>query len=172
MVHYCFKFQKICLSLSRSKRRANIPILRKSALCILNLCVCVITAPKRHLIKIRTFLKKIDSYLEKYEFARRFEGLKTWPNFLKFCTAIKNLANFWTANLKLLLSIQILCASYFKFVWKYPPPGFKTLEFQNFFFHTISSTQTIYCNKKLHTLSRFATLRAISNLFIFFIHPV
>ena len=24
------------------------------------------TAPKRHLIKIRTFLKKIDSYLEKY----------------------------------------------------------------------------------------------------------
>ena len=34
------------------------------------------TAPKRHLIKIRTFLKKIDSYLEKYEFARRFEGLR------------------------------------------------------------------------------------------------
>ena len=31
------------------------------------------TAPKRHLIKIRTFLKKIDSYLEKYKFARRFE---------------------------------------------------------------------------------------------------
>ena len=33
------------------------------------------TAPKRHLIKIRTFLKKID-YLEKYKFARRFEGLR------------------------------------------------------------------------------------------------
>ena len=32
------------------------------------------TAPKRHLIKIRTFLKKIDSNLEKYKFARRFEG--------------------------------------------------------------------------------------------------
>ena len=31
------------------------------------------TAPMRHLIKIRTFLKKIDSYLEKYRFARRFE---------------------------------------------------------------------------------------------------
>ena len=29
-------------------------------------------APKRHLIKIRTFLKKIDSYLEKYKFVRRF----------------------------------------------------------------------------------------------------
>ena len=33
-------------------------------------------APKRHLIKIRTFLKKIDSHLEKYKFARRFEGLR------------------------------------------------------------------------------------------------
>ena len=33
-------------------------------------------ARKRHLIKIRTFLKKIDSHLEKYKFARRFEGLK------------------------------------------------------------------------------------------------
>ena len=42
------------------------------------------TAPKRHLIEIRTFLKKIDSYLEKCKFARRFEGL-TRPNFLKFC---------------------------------------------------------------------------------------
>ena len=29
------------------------------------------TALKRHLIKIRTFLKKIDSYLEKYKFAGR-----------------------------------------------------------------------------------------------------
>ena len=34
------------------------------------------TAPKRHLIKIRTFLKKIDSHLEKCKFAIRFEGLK------------------------------------------------------------------------------------------------
>ena len=34
------------------------------------------TAPKRHLIKIRTFPKKIDSYLENYKFARRFEGLR------------------------------------------------------------------------------------------------
>ena len=34
------------------------------------------TAPKRHLIKMRTFLKKIDSYLEKYNFARHFKGLR------------------------------------------------------------------------------------------------
>ena len=34
------------------------------------------TASKRHLIKIRTFLRKIDSYLEKYKLGRRFEGLR------------------------------------------------------------------------------------------------
>ena len=34
------------------------------------------TAPKRHLNKISTFLEKTDSYLEKYKFARRFEGLR------------------------------------------------------------------------------------------------
>ena len=34
------------------------------------------TAPKRHLNKFRTFLKKIDPYLEQYKFARRFEGLR------------------------------------------------------------------------------------------------
>ena len=31
---------------------------------------------KRHLIKIKTFLKKDNSYLEKYTFFWRFEGLK------------------------------------------------------------------------------------------------
>ena len=34
------------------------------------------TAPKRHSFKIRTFLRKSHSYLEKYKFARRFEGLR------------------------------------------------------------------------------------------------
>ena len=34
------------------------------------------TVPKRHLIKIGTFLGKIGSYLENYKFARRFEGLR------------------------------------------------------------------------------------------------
>ena len=41
-------------------------------------------APKRHLIKIRTFLKKIDSYLKKYEFARRFEGFDSTKFLEKF----------------------------------------------------------------------------------------
>ena len=34
------------------------------------------TAPNKHLIKISPFLTKIDSYLEKYKFATRFEGLR------------------------------------------------------------------------------------------------
>ena len=34
------------------------------------------TATKKYLIKIRTFLRKIDSYLEKHKFARRFDGLR------------------------------------------------------------------------------------------------
>ena len=60
---------------------------------MLNLCgylICIL-----HLIKIRTFLKKIDSYLEKYKFARHFEGLRL----------DQDLTNFQTTNLKLLLSI-------------------------------------------------------------------
>ena len=34
------------------------------------------TVLMRHLTITRTFLKKIDSYLEKYKFATRFETLK------------------------------------------------------------------------------------------------
>ena len=44
---------------------------------MLNLCIPNLhTGPKRHLTKIRTFPRKIDSYLEKYKFARRFEGFR------------------------------------------------------------------------------------------------
>ena len=57
------------------------------------------TAPKRHLIKIRTFLKKIDSYLEKYEFARRFEGLKT--KFLEILHSNKKPSKFLNRQLKI-----------------------------------------------------------------------
>ena len=35
----------------------------------------LIAVSKGHLIGIRTFVKKIDSYLAKYKFAKRFEGL-------------------------------------------------------------------------------------------------
>ena len=82
------------------------------------------TAPKRHLSKIRAFLKKIDSCLEKYKFARRFEGLDS-TKFLKVFKTLrflKSLTNFLSTNLKLLSGIQILCASYFISVQKYEPP--------------------------------------------------
>ena len=130
------------------------------------------TAPKRHLIKIRTFLKKIDSYLEKYKFARHFEGLTLDQISWNLSTAIKHLTNFRTTNLKLLLRIQILCASHFKFVWKYAPPWIRNTWISEFFLlFYIISTQTIYVHQKLHTLSRFVTLTAISNLFSFFYTP-
>ena len=112
------------------------------------------TAPKRHLIKIRTFLKKIDSYLEKYKFARRFKGLRL-PNFLKFSTAIKHLTNFRTTNLKLLLSIQILCASHFKFVWKYAPPlDSKHLNFRFFFFYSTHWSKLLDKASVMHNWSQ------------------
>ena len=51
---------------------------------------------------------------------------------------------------------------------KYALPESKIFQFRIF-----QSTQTIYVNQKLPTLSLFPTLRAISNLFIsFFIHSV
>ena len=56
--------------------------------------------------------------------------------FLEICTAIKNLTNFRTANLKLLLSIQIFARAILNLFENTHPPGFETLEFQNFFFYS------------------------------------
>ena len=58
------------------------------------------TAPKRHLTKIRTFLKKIDSYLEKYKFARRFEGLRL-DQFLEILHSNKTPNKFSNRQLKI-----------------------------------------------------------------------
>ena len=58
------------------------------------------TAPKRHLIKIRTFLKKIDSYLEKYKFARRFKGLDP-TKFLEILRSNKTPNTFSNRQLKI-----------------------------------------------------------------------
>ena len=60
MLHCCFTFQKICLILSRSKRRANFPILRKISFvyAVLMRLPNLHTAPKRHLIKTRRLLKR------------------------------------------------------------------------------------------------------------------
>ena len=86
MVHYCSKFQKICLSLSHSKCRANFPILRKISFVhaqfmrVANLH----TAPKRHLIKLELFLRKsILNVLKGLDSTKFFEILHSnkTPNF-------------------------------------------------------------------------------------------
>ena len=74
---------------------------------------------------------------------------------------------------KLLSDIQILCARFIFNLFKNTYPlNFKHLNFSIFRLLKIISTQTIYINKKLYTLSRFAMLKAIPNLFkwCFFIH--
>ena len=58
------------------------------------------TAPNRHLIKIRTFLKKIDSCLGKYRLARRFEGL-SWTKFLEILYSNKTPNKFSNRQLKI-----------------------------------------------------------------------
>ena len=63
------------------------------------------TAPKRHLIKIRTFLRKIDSYLEKNKFARRFEGL-ILTKFLEILPSNKTPKKF-LIDLKCMYILQI-----------------------------------------------------------------
>ena len=55
----------------------------------------------------------------------------------------------------------------------HPPPRFTKFEFKKFFsLFYIISTQRSYIYKKPDTNRCFAKLRAISNLFSFFIHPV
>ena len=56
------------------------------------------TAPKRHLIKIKTLVRKHDSYLEKHKFA--LKGLDS-TKFLEILQSNKHLTNFRSTNLKL-----------------------------------------------------------------------
>ena len=65
---------------------------------MLNLCVYLICI--LHLIEVRTFLEKIDSYLEKYKFARRFEGLDS-TKFLKILHSNKTPNKFSNHQLKI-----------------------------------------------------------------------
>ena len=53
------------------------------------------TIPKRHSIKIRTFLGKIYSYFKNYKFARRFEGLDS-TKFLEILKSNKTRNKFST----------------------------------------------------------------------------
>ena len=52
VLYCCTKFQKICSSLSGSKRCANSIFLAKLALYRFNLCIYLHTTPKGHLIKL------------------------------------------------------------------------------------------------------------------------
>jgi hypothetical protein len=62
------------------------------------------------------------------------------------------------------------CASHFNFVGKDTPPGLQNLSF--FIILQYKYPKKLYIYQKLDTNSCFAKLRAISNLFCFFIHPV
>ena len=77
LLHHCFKFQKICFEFKLLKTSRKLSYFEKNHLfaCLIYSCTNLHTAPKGHLIKIRTLLKKIDSYLKKYKFTRRFEAL-------------------------------------------------------------------------------------------------
>ena len=83
-----FQISENLLQFKPFKTSRKLPYFEKNQLCaclIYAYQICIrlprdvsnlYTAPKRYLIKIRTFLNKIDSYLEKYKLARRFEGLR------------------------------------------------------------------------------------------------
>ena len=58
------------------------------------------TAPKRHLIKIRTFLKKIDSYLENMNSQDVLKGLE-WTKFLEILHSNKKPNKFSNRQLKI-----------------------------------------------------------------------
>ena len=131
------------------------------------------TTPKRHLIKIRTFLKKIDSYLEKYKVARRLilKGLGS-TKFLEILHSNKSLTNVRTTDLQLLLSRANFVREPFQICLKIRTPlDSKHLNFIIFSSILHHKYPNNYVNQKLHTSSRFATFRAISNLFSFFYTP-
>ena len=67
------------------------------------------TAPKRHLIKIRTFLKKIDSYLENTNSQDVLKGLDS-TKFLEILHSNKTPNKFSNHQLKIAFKHQNLCA--------------------------------------------------------------
>ena len=127
------------------------------------------TAPKRHLIKIRTFLTKNYSYLEKY----KLKGLDS-TKFLEILNSNKTPNKFLAYQLEITLSIQILCASHFKSVRKYAPSlHLKHLKFRIFSFILHHKYPNNLCYSKI---SYFEPLRDVESDFkfvlFFFINPV
>ena len=92
------------------------------------------TAPKRHLIKIRNFLRKIDSYLEKYKFARCFEWLRL-DHFLEILKSNKTPNKFSTDQLKITFKHQNFVREPFQICSKIRIPlDLKHLNFRIFSF--------------------------------------
>ena len=132
------------------------------------------TASKRHLIKIRTFLEKIDFFLKNIYLQDILKGLDS-TKFLEILHSNKTPNKFSNHHLKIAFQNPSFVREPFKFGRKYAPPWIQNAWISEFFLlFYIINTQTIYVNEKVHILSRFATLRAISNLIVqyFFIHPV
>ena len=96
------------------------------------------TAPKRHLIKIKLelFLKKIDSYLEKYRLARRFEGLGS-TKFLEILHSNKTPNKFLNHQLKIAFKHPNFVREPFQICLKIRTPLYsKHLNFRIFFYCT------------------------------------
>ena len=82
---------------------------------------------------------KIDSYLEKYEFARRFEALIDSTKFLEILQSNKTPNKFWIDHLKITFKCLNFVCEAFKICSKIrTPPGSEAFEFQNFFVYSKS----------------------------------
>ena len=93
------------------------------------------TAPMRHLIKFRAFLKKA-GFIAKTKSLCDVLKVLHLVNFLKFGTDIQNKTKFPNINAKLLFSIQVSCATHFLFVIKdnSPPLPCESINFIIFLF--------------------------------------
>ena len=81
--------------------------------------------------------------------------------------------NFPSTKSKLLLSIKVSCARYFKLVVKDTIPRVLKFQISHFFrLHYIISTQTTYFNKKLRTLRRFANPESDFRFVQFFLYTM
>ena len=80
---------------------------------------------------------KIDSYLEKYEFARRFEVLRL--NQFEILQSNKTPHKFWIDQFKITIKCLNFVRKAFKICSKIrTPPGSEAFEFLNFFVYSKS----------------------------------
>ena len=134
MLYCCTKFQKICSSLSRSKRCANFHIFSKISfvhvqfMYLLNLH----TTPKGHLIKIGTFLQKtilIEKNIRSHDVLNGLNSIK----FLEILNSNKTPNIFCTYQLKIIFKPLNFVRKPFLMCFKIRTPlGLKHLNFRIF----------------------------------------